>query len=178
MISENAGETITTLIQKFRRDDDEEKFPLLSNDEDIYVMVDEAHRTQYDELANNMRTALPNAFYVGFTGTPIEKDKRNTKRTFGNYIDKYTIDQSIEDEVTVPILYQGRLADIHLEGRNLDDIFVQELDRKIEKGPHATRKFYQDYSDNLSDTLDEDELNEISKEISDRDNEYLNEKRS
>ncbi|EHK01029.1 type I site-specific deoxyribonuclease, HsdR family protein [Candidatus Haloredivivus sp. G17] len=75
-LSENAGETITTLIQKFQRDDDEEKFPLLSNDEDIYVMVDEAHRTQYDELANNMRTALPNAFYVGFTGTPIEKDKR------------------------------------------------------------------------------------------------------
>jgi type I restriction enzyme R subunit len=141
-LSENAGETLTTLIQKFQRDDDEEKFPLLSNDEDIYVMVDEAHRTQYDELANNMRTALPNAFYVGFTGTPIEKDKRNTKRTFGNYIDKYTIDQSIEDEVTVPILYQGRLADIHLEGRNLDDIFDRVFDDKTEEEKAEIKKRY------------------------------------
>ncbi|EHK02048.1 type I site-specific deoxyribonuclease, HsdR family protein [Candidatus Haloredivivus sp. G17] len=111
-LSENAGETITTLIQKFQRDDDEEKFPLLSNDEDIYVMVDEAHRTQYDELANNMRTALPNAFYVGFTGTPIEKDKRNTKRTFGNYIDKYTIDQSIEEKLDKIIEQNARMIEI------------------------------------------------------------------
>ncbi|MEE6211177.1 type I restriction endonuclease subunit R [Salarchaeum sp. III] len=123
-LSHNAGETITTLIQKFQTTDDEEgDFPVLSRDDDIYVMVDEAHRTQYKQLANNMRTALPNAFYVGFTGTPIEKDERDTRRTFGNYVDTYTIDQSLEDDTTVEILYQGRLADIHLEGADLDRVF-------------------------------------------------------
>ncbi|MGB9986563.1 type I restriction endonuclease subunit R [Salarchaeum japonicum] len=123
-LSHNAGETITTLIQKFQTTEDEEDdFPVLSGDDDIYVMVDEAHRTQYSQLANNMRTALPNAFYVGFTGTPIEKDERDTRRTFGNYVDTYTIDQSLEDDTTVEILYQGRLADIHLEGADLDRVF-------------------------------------------------------
>jgi len=123
-LSSHAGETITTLIQKFQLDDDEEgDFPVLSRDDDIFVMVDEAHRTQYAKLANNMRTALPNAYYIGFTGTPIEKEERDTRRAFGNYIDTYTIDQSLDDDTTVEILYQGRLADIHLEGANLDRIF-------------------------------------------------------
>jgi type I restriction enzyme R subunit len=123
-LSSHAGETITTLIQKFQLDDDEEgDFPVLSSDDDIFVMVDEAHRTQYATLANNMRTALPNAYYIGFTGTPIEKEERDTRRAFGNYIDTYTIDQSLDDDTTVEILYQGRLADIHLEGANLDRIF-------------------------------------------------------
>jgi len=124
MLRSHAGETITTLIQKFQLGEDEDgEFPVLSRDEDIFVMVDEAHRTQYKHLANNMRTALPNAFYIGFTGTPIEKDERDTRRTFGNYVDTYTIDQSLKDDTTVEILYQGRLADIHLEGKNLDRIF-------------------------------------------------------
>ena len=127
-LSNDAGETITTLIQKFQLTDTETDerdgdFPVLSRDDDIYVMVDEAHRTQYKQLANNMRTALPNAFYVGFTGTPIEKETRDTRQTFGNYIDTYTIDQSLEDDTTVEILYQGRLADIHLEGETLDRVF-------------------------------------------------------
>ncbi len=132
-LSNNAGETITTLIQKFQltkneKEEQEERgeehnFPVLSRDDDIYVMVDEAHRTQYRWLANNMRTALPNAFYVGFTGTPIEKETRNTRDEFGTYIDTYTIDQSLEDDTTVEILYQGRLADIHLEGETLDRVF-------------------------------------------------------
>jgi Type I site-specific restriction-modification system, R (restriction) subunit and related helicases len=93
-------------------------------------MVDEAHRTQYKWLANNMRTALPNAFYVGFTGTPIEKETRNTRDEFGNYIDTYTIDQSLEDDTTVEILYQGRLADIHLEGETLDRVFAEYTDEE------------------------------------------------
>lgn len=124
-LSSGAGETITTLIQKFQTKDEEnyEEFPVLSRSEEIYAMVDEAHRTQYKDLANNMRTGLPNAFYIGFTGTPIEKDKRNTRKTFGNYIDTYTIDQSRKDGATEKILYQSRLADIHLDGADLDAIF-------------------------------------------------------
>jgi type I restriction enzyme R subunit len=144
-LKHGAGETITTLIQKFQTTDEEgegEDFPVLSRDDDIYVMVDEAHRTQYKHLANNMRTALPNAFYVGFTGTPIEKETRNTRRTFGNYIDTYTIDQSLDDDTTVEILYQGRLADIHLEGETLDRVFDRVFQGYTEAEKAENRKRY------------------------------------
>ncbi len=141
-LSYDAGETITTLIHKFQTTDDEEEFPVLSRNENIYVMADEAHRTQDKELANNMRTALPNAFYVGFTGTPIEKDERNTRRTFGNYIDTYTIDQSLEDGATVEILYQGRLADIHLEGETLDRLFDRIFSDKTDEEKAEIQKRY------------------------------------
>lgn len=130
------GETITTLIHKF--DDDK----VLTKNKNIFVLVDEAHRTQYKIFANNMRTALPNAHYIGFTGTPIEKQKRNTKKTFGNYIDTYTIDRSIEDGTTIPIKYQGRLADIHLDGVNLDKIFNRIFKDKTEKEKIEIRKRY------------------------------------
>jgi len=141
-LSYDAGETITTLIHKFQTTDDEEDFPVLSRNENVYVMADEAHRTQDKELANNMRTALPNAFYVGFTGTPIEKDERNTRRTFGNYIDTYTIDQSLEDGATVEILYQGRLADIHLEGETLDRLFDRIFSDKTDEEKAEIQKRY------------------------------------
>ncbi len=141
-LSYDAGETITTLIHKFQTTDDEEDFPVLSRNENVYVMADEAHRTQDKELANNMRTALPNAFYVGFTGTPIEKDERNTRRTFGNYIDTYTIDQSLEDGATVEILYQGRLADIHLEGETLDRLFDRIFSNKTDEEKAEIQKRY------------------------------------
>ena len=141
-LSYDAGETITTLIHKFQTTEDEEDFPVLSRNENVYVMADEAHRTQDKELANNMRTALPNAFYVGFTGTPIEKDERNTRRTFGNYIDTYTIDQSLEDGATVEILYQGRLADIHLEGETLDRLFDRIFSDKTDEEKAEIQKRY------------------------------------
>jgi type I restriction enzyme R subunit len=89
-----------------------------------------------------MRTALPNAFYIGFTGTPIEKDERNTRRTFGNYIDTYTIDQSLEDGATVEILYQGRLADIHLEGETLDRLFDRIFADKTDAEKAEIQKRY------------------------------------
>ena len=141
-LSYDAGETITSLIHKFQTTDDEEDFPVLSRNENVYVMADEAHRTQDKELANNMRTALPNAFYIGFTGTPIEKDERNTRRTFGNYIDTYTIDQSLEDGTTVEILYQGRLADIHLEGETLDRLFDRIFSDKTDEEKAEIQKRY------------------------------------
>jgi type I restriction enzyme R subunit len=143
-LQHDAGETITTLIQKFQEQDDEDldQFPVLSESENIYVMVDEAHRTQYKYLANNMRTALPNAFYIGFTGTPIEKDERDTRQTFGNYIDTYTIDQSIDDGTTERILYQGRLADIHLDGADLDTVFDRVFTGYSEKEKAEIKKRY------------------------------------
>ncbi|MBM7556773.1 type I restriction endonuclease subunit R [Halanaerobacter jeridensis] len=99
------------------------KYPVLNKSENIFVMVDEAHRTQYKDLAFNMRRAIPNACYLGFTGTPIEKEERSTTRTFGDYIDTYTIEESVEDGATLPIKYEGRLPELKVEGNDLDEIF-------------------------------------------------------
>ena len=97
--------------------------PTLSEAANIFVMVDEAHRTQYRSLAANMRQALPNACFLGFTGTPIDKKDRSTLRTFGPYIDTYTIEQAVQDKATVPIFYESRLPDLQIIGKTLDQVF-------------------------------------------------------
>lgn len=139
-LKQPSGQTITTLVQKFQDKDEEDQYPVLSKNEDIYVLVDEAHRTQYEVLANNMRTALPNAFYIGFSGTPIEKQKKSTSRTFGNYIDTYTIDQSIEDGTTLDIFYQGRRTKLHLDGANLDKVFDRVFKNYSEENKKEIRR--------------------------------------
>ena len=97
--------------------------PTLSEAANIFVMVDEAHRTQYKSLAANMRQALPNACFLGFTGTPIDKKDRSTLRTFGPYIDTYTIEQAVRDKATVPIFYESRLPELQIIGQTLDQVF-------------------------------------------------------
>ena len=124
------GKTVMTTIQKFqevagaagpgRR---AAVHPTLSEAANIFVMVDEAHRTQYRSLAANMRQALPNACFLGFTGTPIDKKDRSTLRTFGPYIDTYTIEQAVQDKATVPIFYESRLPDLQIIGKTLDQVF-------------------------------------------------------
>ncbi len=112
-----SGGIIFTTIQKFRPDDKDTEFPLLSERRNIIVIADEAHRSQYDlldGLAHNMRKALPNASFIGFTGTPISFNDADTRQVFGEYIDIYDIAQAIEDEATVPIYYEARLAKIEL----------------------------------------------------------------
>ncbi len=86
-------------------------------------MVDEAHRTQYKSLAANLSRAMPNACFLGFTGTPIDKKDRSTIQTFGPYIHTYTIEQSVKDRATVPIYYESRLLNLRVEGETLDAIF-------------------------------------------------------
>ena len=124
------GKTVMSTIQKFqeiagaagagRR---AAVHPTLSKAANIFVMVDEAHRTQYRSLAANMRQALPNACFLGFTGTPIDKQDRSTLRTFGPYIDTYTIEQAVQDGATVPIFYESRLPDLQIVGKTLDQVF-------------------------------------------------------
>lgn len=121
-LSKGAGSTVMTLIQKFQGDDDKQ-FPVISESPNIIVMTDESHRSQYKGLAMNMRKALPNATFIGFTGTPIEKEKRSTTGKFGAYIDKYTIEQAVEDGATVPIFYESRLPNLHVKGESLDELF-------------------------------------------------------
>lgn len=113
-----SGGVIFTTIQKFFPDNKGDRYPLLSERRNIVVIADEAHRSQYDFIdgfARHIRDALPNASFIGFTGTPIEKDDRNTRAVFGDYISIYDIQRAVEDGATVPIYYESRLAKIELE---------------------------------------------------------------
>ena len=118
---------IFTLIHKFRYDKGK-KYPVLSTRDDIIVLVDEAHRTQYKDLAENMRTALPNANYIAFTGTPLLGSKRLTNQWFGNYVSEYNFAQSVEDGSTVPLFYSRRVPEVGLENDFLDDDVVDIIE--------------------------------------------------
>ncbi len=117
LLSVESGGIIFTTIQKFMPEEKGDTYPQLSARRNIVVIADEAHRTQYDFIdgfAKNIRDALPNASFIGFTGTPIEGTDINTPAIFGDYIDVYDMTQSIEDKATVPIYYECRLAKIGL----------------------------------------------------------------
>ena len=121
-LSVNAGGVVFTTIQKFYPEEKGDTHPSLSDRRNIVVIADEAHRSQYDFIdgfARHMRDALPNASFVGFTGTPIEKQDANTRAVFGNYISIYDIQRSVEDGATVPIYYEGRLAKLALDESEL-----------------------------------------------------------
>lgn len=152
----SSGGIIFTTIQKFSPNDGSSKFDTLSERHNIVVIADEAHRTQYgfdaklrnvkddDQniigqkisygFAKYMHDALPNATYIGFTGTPVESKDANTPAVFGNYIDIYDIAQAVEDKVTVKIYYESRLAKLNLteEGRSLVEQFDTELEAPSE----------------------------------------------
>ena len=120
---------IFTLIHKFRYDKGK-KYPILSTRDDIIVLVDEAHRTQYKDLAENMRTALPNANYIAFTGTPLLGSKRLTNQWFGDYVSEYNFAQSVEDGSTVPLFYSRRVPEVGLENDFLDDDVVDIIEEE------------------------------------------------
>ena len=123
----SAGIVFTT-IQKFMPAEGD-RYPELSNRRNVIVIADEAHRSQYDFIdgfARHMRDALPNATFIGFTGTPIEKADANTRAVFGDYISIYDIQRAVEDKATVPIYYESRLA---------------KLDLKEEEKPKVDREF-------------------------------------
>ena len=136
-----AGGVVFTTIQKFFPERKGGKYPRLSERSNIVVIADEAHRSQYDFIdgfARHMRDALPNASFIGFTGTPIEKQDANTQAVFGDMISVYDIKRSVEDCATVPIYYESRLAKLDLdedERPNIDPDFEEategeELERK------------------------------------------------
>ena len=136
-----AGGVVFTTIQKFFPDEKGDRHPLLSERRNIVVIADEAHRSQYDFIdgfARHMRDALPNASFIGFTGTPIELQDANTRAVFGDYISIYDIQRAVEDKATVPIYYESRLAKLALDERErprIDPGFEEategeEVDRK------------------------------------------------
>ncbi len=117
-LSVESGGVIFTTIQKFFPDEKGSRHATLSRRRNIVVIADEAHRSQYefeDGFAGHMRDALPNASFIGFTGTPIELRDANTRAVFGDYISVYDIERAVEDEATVPIYYESRLAKVVLD---------------------------------------------------------------
>jgi type I restriction enzyme R subunit len=113
-----SGGVVFTTIQKFFPEEKGDRHPVLSDRRNIVVIADEAHRSQYDFIdgfARHMRDALPNASFIGFTGTPIEKTDANTRAVFGDYISIYDIQRAVVDKATVPIYYESRLAKLELK---------------------------------------------------------------
>ena len=135
------GGVVFTTIQKFFPEEKGDRHPQLSDRHNIVVIADEAHRSQYDFIdgfARHMRDALPNASFIGFTGTPIELEDANTRAVFGDYISIYDIQRAVEDGATVPIYYENRLARL-----SLDEVERPRIDTDFEEateGEELTRK--------------------------------------
>ena len=135
-----SGGIVFTTIQKFLPEKGEQ-YPLLTERRNVVVIADEAHRSQYDFIdgfARHMREALPNASFLGFTGTPIEKADRNTRAVFGDYIDTYDIHRAVEDGATVTIYYEGRLAKLELKKDEVPHIDPQF--EEVTEGEEETTK--------------------------------------
>ena len=111
---------VFTLIHKFRTEEGEEH-PVLSERSDVVVITDEAHRSQYDTLELNMRTALPNASFIAFTGTPLIVGEERTKQVFGDYVSIYNFKQSVDDGATVPLYYENRIPELELTNEDLNE---------------------------------------------------------
>jgi type I restriction enzyme R subunit len=128
---------VFTLIHKFGTERGE-PMPVLSDRADIIVITDEAHRSQYDQLAANMRRALPNAAFLGFTGTPLMAEEERTKEVFGDYVSIYNFAQSVADGATVPLFYESRQPELQLAKEDLKDelqalLVEAELDEDQER---------------------------------------------
>lgn len=142
---------VFTLIHKFRlaKNAGETTMPVLSDRSDVIVITDEAHRSQYDTLALNMRQALPNAAFMGFTGTPLIDGEELTREQFGDYVSIYNFRDAIEDGATVPLYYENRIPELQIVNENFADELGEileeaELDEDAEG--QLARRFGQEYT--------------------------------
>lgn len=179
LLRNSDAQIITTTIQKFQSDKEESKieglflekeYEILSTKNNIIVMTDEAHRSQYKGTASNLRTALPNAAFIGFTGTPIDKEDKSTPRTFGSYIDQYSIKDAVVDGATVKIVYEGRKPELHISGDNLEELFDQAFDDRTDEEKEAIK---QKYANKRTVVESEERIEEIAKDILTHYKEYI-----
>jgi type I restriction enzyme R subunit len=154
---------IFTLIHKFRYDKGK-KYPLLSDRNDIIVIVDEAHRTQYKTLAENMRVGLPNAQYLAFTGTPLLGRDRKTNTWFGDYVSEYNFSQSIDDGATVPLFYNKRVPQVQNQNDDLSNEFYEILETENIDDAQQEQLENQ-FAQTLSIIKRDDRLETIAKDI-------------
>ncbi len=154
---------VFTLIHKFGYEKGK-KYPILSERDDIVVIVDEAHRTQYKDLAQNMRAGIPNAQYIAFTGTPLLGSKRLTNQWFGDYVSEYNFARSIEDGSTVPLYYSRRVPEVELVNTDLDDDYL-EIIEKENLTPEEEEKLERNYA-KTNEVLKRDErLDKVAEDI-------------
>ena len=155
---------VFTLIQKFSTAD-REPMPVLSERADIIVITDEAHRSQYDQLAANMRQALPNAAFIGFTGTPlIAGQEERTREVFGDYVSIYNFAQSIDDGATVPLYYEARKPELQLAADELKD----DLDALLDEAAldeEQEKKLEQTFGKQYHLITRDDRLDEIAADL-------------
>jgi type I restriction enzyme R subunit len=156
-LREAQGELIFATIQLFGT-----KPELLNERDNIIVIADEAHRSQYAKFAANVRVALPNASFMGITGTPISLQNRETRLVFGDHISEYKINQAVEDGATVPIYYEGRLVPLHLANQFIDEEF-EDLTGEIE---FETKEAYKKKWARLEQAVSANErLEQVAKDI-------------
>jgi type I restriction enzyme, R subunit len=156
---------IFTLIQKFRYEKGKD-YPVLSDRDDIIVIVDEAHRTQYEGLAENMRRGLPNAQYIAFTGTPLLGKEKKTNAWFGGYVSEYNFAQAIEDGATVPLFYHKRVPEVLIQNDDLDEDFADIVaDENLTE--EQQQKLIKEYANEMQVIKRDDRLEIIARDIVD-----------
>ncbi len=154
---------IFTLIQKFRYDKGK-KYPKLSDRNDIIVFIDEAHRSQYKNLADNMRIGLPNAQFMAFTGTPLFGSKKLTNQWFGKNVSEYNFQQAVEDEATVPLYYRKRLPQMQQANTTLNEDFLDIIEDENLSEQDRTR-LEKEFSTELTVLRNPERLDDIAKDI-------------
>lgn len=126
LVTSGKADVVTTIINKFNT---AERLAARNTSRDIFVLIDESHRSNYGSMAAKMRTVFPNACYIGFTGTPLMKREKNTLTKFGKLIHKYTIQDGVEDGAIVPLIYEGRFVEQKVDEENIDMWFRQTTKR-------------------------------------------------
>jgi type I restriction enzyme R subunit len=154
---------VFTLIHKFRTEQGE-IHPVLSERNDIIVITDEAHRSQYDTLALNMRTALPNAAFLAFTGTPLIVGEEKTRQVFGDYISVYNFQQSVMDGATVPLYYENRIPELQLVNYNLNED-MERLLEEAELDEAQENKLEQEFAREYHLITRDDRLEAVAKDL-------------
>ena len=126
LVTSGKADVVTTIINKFNT---AERLAARNTSRDVFVLIDESHRSNYGSMAAKMRTVFPNACYIGFTGTPLMKREKNTLTKFGKLIHKYTIQDGVEDGAIVPLIYEGRFVEQKVDEENIDMWFQQTTKR-------------------------------------------------
>ncbi len=161
---QNTSSFVFTLIQKFKSPARGAIYPKLTERDDIIVVVDEAHRSQYKDLGENMRKAMPNANFIAFTGTPLLDASETTKEWFGDYISRYDFADSVADGSTVPIYYQNRVPKVQLQNDTLNEEYseiIEDENLSDEQKERLTREFA-----NITTVItDNDRLESIAEDI-------------
>lgn len=154
---------IFTLIQKFRTDKGA-TYPTLSERDDIIVITDEAHRSQYDTFALNMRNALPNASFIGFTGTPLMVGEEKTREVFGDYVSVYNFKQSMDDGATVPLYYENRIPELQLTNEELNED-MERLLEDAELSEDQEKKLEREFAREYHLITRDDRLEKVAEDI-------------